>query len=115
VFSVVEINASKRASADAETASNELLVYGNGYTVRIEYNEDYVILHLSEIDKFTKEVFCDMQFMLYQWSKFIRAMGKEQFWAAVPKDNIKIKRLLGGLRFKFVGHKDDMSVYSYEV
>lgn len=115
MFSVVETNVSKRASADAGTASNELFIKGDGYTVRLEYNEDYVIIHLSGIDKFTKEVFWDMQGMLYQWADFLKTMGRSHLWAAVPRDNTKIKRLLGGLKFKFVGHKEDMSVYAYEV
>jgi hypothetical protein len=53
--------------------------------------------------------------MLYQWADFLKAMGRSHLWAAVPRDNTKIKRLLGGLKFKFVGHKEDMSVYAYEV
>lgn len=96
-------------------ASRELFVKGDNFTIRLEYNEDYVILHLYAIDKFTKEVFLEMQKMLYQWSDFLKVLGKSHLWAAVPRDNIKVKRLLGGLKFKFVGHKDDMSVYSYEV
>jgi hypothetical protein len=56
-----------------------------------------------------------MLIQLEDWSDFLRAMGHTQLWAAVPKDNIKIKRLLGGLKFQFVSHKDDLTVYKYEV
>jgi hypothetical protein len=102
-------------SVAGTNASNEIFIKGDGFTIRLEYNEDYVILHLYTIDKFTKEVFWEMQGMLYQWADFLRAMGRSHLWAAVPRDNTKIKRLLGGLKFKFVGHKEDMSVYAYEV
>ena len=96
-------------------ASKDLIVKADGYVFRLEYNEEYVIVHLREIDKFTKEVFEDMRRQLEDWSDFLRAMGKTNLWAAVPRDNIKIKRLLGGLRFQFVSHTDDLTVYKYEV
>jgi hypothetical protein len=96
-------------------ASKELLVKRDGYVVRIEYNEDYVILHLKEIDKFTKEVFQDMLLFREDWSDFLRAMGHSYMWAALPEDNIKMKRLLGGLKFQFVNNKDGFTVYKYEV
>lgn len=100
---------------DETIASKSLLVKCDGYVLRFEYNEDYVIVHLREIDKFTKEVFQDMLIQLEDWSDFLKAMGHRYLWAAVPKDNAKIKRLLGGLKFQFVSHKDDLTVYRYEV
>ena len=95
--------------------SKSLLVKCEGYVLRFEYNEDYVIVHLREIDKFTKEIFQDMAIQLEDWSDFLRAMGHTHLWAAVPRDNTKIKRLLGGLKFQFVSHQDDLTVYRYEV
>jgi len=96
-------------------ASKALLIKADGYVFRLEYTEDYVIVHLREIDKFTKEVFQDMTIQLEGWSNFLKAMGQTHVWAAVPRDNTKIKRLLGGLGFQFVSHKDDLTVYQYEV
>lgn len=97
------------------TGSRNLIVKCEGYTLRFEYNEDYVIVHLRDIDKFTKEVFQDMAIQLEDWSDFLKAMGHAYLWAAVSRDNIKIKRLLGGLKFQFVSHQDDLTVYRYEV
>lgn len=95
--------------------SKSLLIQRDDYVIRLEYNEEYVIVHLREIDKFTKEIFQDMLIQLGDWSEFLKAMGHSYLWAAVPKDNTKIKRLLGGLKFQFVSHKDDLTVYRYEV
>lgn len=95
--------------------SKTLLIQRDDYVIRLEYTEDYVIVHLREIDKFSKEVFQDMMIQLEDWSDFLRAMGHTHLWAAVPSDNSKIKRLLGGLKFQFVSHKDDLTVYRYEV
>jgi len=95
--------------------SKDLIVQADGYVFRLEYNEEYVIVHLRSIDKFSKEVFQDMLLQLEDWSNFLKAMGHSYLWAAVPKDNIKIKRLLHGLKFKYVANQDDLSVYRYEV
>ena len=104
VSSVAEINASRN-----------LVINGDGFVVRLEYSSDYVIVHLREIDKFTKDRFRSMQIMLEDWSDFLRAMGQTNLWAAVDKDNIKIKRLLGGLGFQYAGQQDNLTVYKYEV
>lgn len=95
--------------------SKDLVVKGEGYTVRLEYTEDYVIVHLRDIDKFTKETFLSMQIMLEDWKPFLKAMGQTHLWAAVDKDNTKVKRLLGGLRFQYAGQQDNLTVYKYEV
>lgn len=104
VFSVVEINASKN-----------LFIKGEGYVVRVEYNKDYVIIHLREIDRFTKEVFIDMRIRLEDFSDFVKEVQGGPIWAAAPNHNTKIKRLLGGLGFKFVGYSEDLTVYKREV
>ena len=92
-----------------------LLIKCDGYVCRIEYNEDYVILHLREIDKFSKEVFISMQYQLEDWAAFIRAMGHEYIWAAVPENDTKVRRLLSGLKFRYVSQQDDLTVYRYGV
>lgn len=104
MFSVVEIN-----------ASDNVYLKGVGYTVRIEYNQDFIIIHLEDIDKFTKDIFRRMQQQMFEWSKFFKAMGRTHIWAAVPDDKPQIKRLLGGLNFKYVGRSEGMTVYNREV
>jgi hypothetical protein len=96
-------------------ASKEFLVKGDGYVIRIEYNKDYVILHMRDIDKFTKEVFISMKYQLEDWYEFVSTMGHKYIWAAVPKDNLKIQRLLNGLNFKYVEQYEDLVVCRYGV
>lgn len=103
------------SSGQSTVTSDELIIDRPGYTIRFEYDRNYVILHLLDIEKFTKETFLDMVGQLETWSRFLRAMGRTTLWAAVAEDNTKIKRLLGGLRFKFAGRSDGMTVYKYEV
>lgn len=96
-------------------ASKNFFIEGHGYTVRVEYNKDYVIIHLRDIEKFTKKVFLDMQIRLDDFAEFVKEVQGGPIWAAVPRDNIKIKRLLGGLGFKFVNRQEDLNVYMKEV
>lgn len=110
MFSVDETNASNYT-----LSSKNLIIKGEGYTFRFEYNKDYVIVHLRDIEKFTKEVFIDMQIRLDDFGEFVKEVQGGPIWAAVPKDDTKIKRLIGGLGFKFVGHHEDLTVYTREV
>jgi hypothetical protein len=94
-------------------ASKDFLVKGEGYILRVEYNKDFVIFHIREIDKFTKEVFIAMKYQLEDWYEFVSTMCHEYIWAAVPKTNLKIQRLLTGLNFKYVGQYENLVVCRY--
>mgnify|MGYP003424751019 FL=1 len=83
------------------------------YTIRLEYNDDYVILHLPYIDKMTKGVFLDMKFRLEDWHTFFTTAGYAGVFAAVDPANLKICKLLKMLNFKKKGHADSMDVYFY--
>jgi hypothetical protein len=95
--------------------SKDFLVKGNGYVLRVEYTKDYVIFHIREIDKFTKEVFISMKYQLEDWFEFVSTMGHEYIWAVAPKDNLKIQRLLNGLNFKYFADHEDYIVCRYGV
>lgn len=82
------------------------------YTIRLEYNEEYVIVHLPDI-KMTKDTFVDMKFRLEDWYKFFRTAGYKGVFAAVDPANLKIVRLLKMLDFEKKGHADKMDVYFY--
>ena len=83
------------------------------YTIRLEYNDDYVILHLPEVVKMTKEVFLDMKFRLEDWSKFFTTAGYAGVFTAIDPNNTKIKKLVKMLEFKYKGFADNMEVYFY--
>lgn len=83
------------------------------YTIRLEYNEDYVILHLPYVEKMTKNVFLDMKFRLEDWYAFFTTAGYLGVFAAVDPNDQKIRKLLNMLKFKKKGHADNMDVYFY--
>lgn len=83
------------------------------YSVRLEYNDDYVIIHLPRVDKFNKEVFVDMKYKLEDWHQFFTTAGYAGIFAAVDPANQKIQRLLVRLGFQLKGFADNMNVYFY--
>lgn len=83
------------------------------YSIRLEYNESFVILHLPNIDKMDKGVFLDMKFRLEDWYEFFKTAGYAGIFAAVDPDNQKIQKLLKMLDFKLKGFADNMNVYFY--
>lgn len=95
-------------------ASNSLTLFENKeYSVRLEYNKDYAIVHLPQANKMTKGVYLDMVERLEHWWTFLKTVGYNGIWCAVdPKDD-KINRLVTLLKFKYIGSNDGMSVYRY--
>lgn len=83
------------------------------YTIRLEYNSNFVILHLPNIDKMDKGVFIDMKLRLEDWYEFFTTAGYMGIFAAVDPDNTKIQKLLNMLGFKLKGFADSMNVYFY--
>lgn len=83
------------------------------YSIRLEYNGDYVILHLPNIEKMDKGVFLDMKIRLEDWYNFFTVAGYSGIFAAVDPDNQKIQKLLLMLDFKLKGFADNMNVYFY--
>ncbi len=83
------------------------------YSIRLEYNDDFVILHLPEIAHMTKDVFLDMKFRLEDWNKFFTTAGYAGTFVAIDPNNKKIEKLVKMLNFKYKGHADNMDVYFY--
>lgn len=84
-----------------------------GYEVRVEYNEDFVILHLPSVDKFTVAVYRDMVCRLDDFWQFSRTVGYKAIFAAVPPADKKINKLLDNLGFKFINYGEGRKVYIY--
>lgn len=89
-------------------------IRGSCFSVRIEYNKDFVIIHLPSIDKMSKEVFFEMKTLLNDWWCFVSTMGYKAIFAAVPLEDLKINRLLVMLNFTPLDKFEDYLVYKYE-
>tara|TARA_R110001592_G_scaffold355563_1_gene656372 strand:- start:756 stop:1064 length:309 start_codon:yes stop_codon:yes gene_type:complete len=95
--------------------SKDLLgIKGSCFDIKLEYNEDFVILHLPYISKMTKEVFIEMKSMLKDWWDFFKTSGYKAIFAAVDPTNQKINRLLTMLKFEYTCSSEGLSVYQFK-
>lgn len=95
------------------TGSKRFTMLEGDYQVDLEYNKDFVILHLPKVDKFSKEVLQDMQHKLDDWYQFFKTAGYSAIYAAFDPSNHRIARLLLKLDFVYQGNADGMHVYKY--
>jgi hypothetical protein len=104
-FLVVETTGSKRLR----------IIEKEEYAVDLEYNKEFLILHLPYVWKFNKGVFVDMLFTLEDLSDFFRTMDFKYVYTAVDTSNLKIRRLLVKLGFKRKANQRDLTVYEKEL
>lgn len=83
------------------------------YEVRVEYNVDFVILHLPYVNKFTPGVYKDMVVRLEQFWEFSHTVGYKAIFGAIDPDNHKMERLLVMLGFVFLNYGEGRKVFVY--
>lgn len=88
-------------------------IKGSCFSIQLEYNEDFIILHLPIVDKMTKEVLIEMKTMLSDWWLFVKTVGYKAIFAAV-EPNHKVNKLLQMLDFKYVGEDKGYFVYQFK-
>lgn len=88
-------------------------IRGSCFDIRLEYNEDFIIVHLPSIDKMTKSVFIEMRVLLYDWWKFFETAGYKAVFAAVEPED-KINKLVFMLGFEYVGDSEEYHVYQFK-
>lgn len=88
-------------------------IKGSCFSIRLEYNENFIIIHLPSIDKMTKQVITEMKTMLKEWWQFFKTMGYKAVFAAVEPEN-KMNKLLHMLNFKYVGNDNKYLVYIFK-
>jgi len=97
---------------DVSSKSFTLPINGD-YEVRIEYNEDFVILHLPYMDKFTPGVFKDMVIRLEDFWEFAQAVGYKAIFGSIDPNNKKMERLLIKLGFQYLNYSEGMDVFMF--
>tara|TARA_R110001599_G_scaffold227582_1_gene426642 strand:- start:2748 stop:3053 length:306 start_codon:yes stop_codon:yes gene_type:complete len=88
-------------------------IRGSCFSIRLEYNEDFIIVHFSRLDKITKETLMEMKDLLDNWWVFWKTVGYQAVFAAVEPDS-KINKLLRMLDFKYVGEDKGYFVYQFK-
>lgn len=88
-------------------------IQGSTFSIRLEYNKDYVVVHLPYVEKFTLGTYKEMQILLEDWLEFFKSVGYDGIYAAAETHNEKIIRLINRLGFKFVGNGSGVKVYKF--
>lgn len=88
-------------------------IRGSNFDIRLEYNEDFVIVHLPKIEKMTKGVFMEMVVLLRDWWDFFKTAGYSAVFAAVDPED-KINKLVYMLGFKYVGENQGYLIYQFK-
>lgn len=89
-------------------------IRGDHFKGRIEYNEEFVIIHLPDLESLTKESLKELRDCLQDtWDLFTTA-GYPAVLAAVPLENKVINKLAEKLKFKLVAVSDGYNIYKFE-
>ena len=64
----------------------------------IEYNAQFIVIHLPTVDKMTKDVFLEMQWLIEDWFEFIKVTGYKYIYAAVDQNSKRIKKTFKNVR-----------------
>lgn len=96
-------------------ASNRLKgIKGSNFSVDLEYNREFLILHLPHLDRFEKTTINEMKSLLKDWWPFFNTVGYSAIYAAIPPDNKVVNKLVTRLGFKFVTTAGEYLVYTYK-
>ena len=96
-------------------ASKSFTMYECGdYECRLEYNREFLIVHLPVVNKFNRSVLVSMQIKLEELYDFSVGLGYPSLHCAVPIGNTKIARLAEICGFVFLIDNAGFHVYKYK-
>ena len=87
------------------------LVQKDSFTVDLEYNEDYAIVHLPKVDKFTKDIYLDMSIVFEDMKEFLKVVGYDHVWAALEPTNKIMIKFASKMGLTFQGEAENLNVY----
>jgi hypothetical protein len=79
--------------------------------LELEYNQDFVVLHLPRVTKFGKREFNIFKTYFADLVDFFNTFGIDILYAAF--DDKKVQKLATAFGFEFVGINDKYKVYRY--
>jgi hypothetical protein len=87
---------------------------GEDFKAELEYNKDFLVLHLPEVTRFNRSTFMTMQVRLSEFNDFSKDMGYAAVHCAAPEDDQKLNKLATALGFVFLGSSQGSNVYEYK-
>jgi|TARA_R110000851_G_scaffold71838_2_gene159597 hypothetical protein len=97
-----------------ESSKNFVIYEGLDYEARLEYNREYLILHLPEVKQFNKTTLMSMLIRLDDLNDFRIGLGYLELYCAAPEDNVKINKLAKRVGFEFFAKEGGLNVYTYK-
>lgn len=90
-------------------------ITGSCFKVELEYglDEKLVMVHFSDIQKMTKEVFLELKELLTEWTDFFYSIGMDKVFAGVSPRNYKMNRLAVMLGFEYISNNAGYNIYQY--
>ncbi len=87
-------------------------IRGSSFEIRVEYNKDFIIVHLPKVDKLNKSVLLEMKKLLEDWLEFCKTVGYSCIHTGILPDK-KANRLVLMLGFKKIGTNEGYVIYQY--
>ena len=88
-------------------------IKGSCFDIRLEYNQEYIIVHLPKIDKMTRDIYLEMVFLLEDWWTFFKTVGYKQIHAVVEPHS-KAEKLAKMLKFELLGEHQNTHIMMYK-
>lgn len=96
-------------------ATKSFMLYeGEDFSVRLEYSEQLVILHLPTVGKFNKGILQHMRVKIDEYWEFFSMLDYPAIFAAVAPGDEKIRRLLSHLGFGYFKDNEGLSIYVFK-
>ena len=86
---------------------------GIDFSFDIEYNGEVALIHWSRLERLTPSGMKKMKSIRSTWSQFFKDMGYDRIYAAIPRQDLKSKRLAMALDFVYLGSKNGAEIYMY--
>jgi hypothetical protein len=83
------------------------------FTVDLEYNKDFAILHLPRCDKINKDLLVELTMRAEELYEFFTTIGYENLWSGAPIDQTTIHKLLSKIGFVHEGEAQGIKVFRY--
>lgn len=81
------------------------------YTIDLEYTEEFAILHLPRVQKFTKSIYLQGREKLEDIKDFLFTTGFQAIWVAVFPEDEMTNKFVKRLGFEYAGDFENLSVY----
>jgi hypothetical protein len=88
-------------------------IKGQNFSVDVEYNSNFVFIHLTGVTIFNASTLKEMDQLLKNWWLFIKTAGYKGIFAHIPNENIKVQRLVYKLGFKKFLAVPDFTTFIY--